>query len=159
MDNCAVCGAPTVIARSKNRTVVTYAEGMFEAVEVQKKCSVDSFHSVMKSEALARIVRPRQRFGYDLIVYVGLMRYLKKKQREEICEELFRKRAIKLSAGTVSNLCDRFLLYLEALHLVRSPYLKAVMQEHGYPLHIDATSEHGKGGLFVCMDGFKNWVL
>ena len=122
MDNCAVCGAPTVIARSKNRTVVTYAEGMFEAVEVQKKCSVDSFHSVMKSEALARIVRPRQRFGYDLIVYVGLMRYLKKKQREEICEELFRKRAIKLSAGTVSNLCDRFLLYLEALHLVRSPY-------------------------------------
>jgi len=132
---------------------------MFEAVEVQKKCSVDSFHSVMKSEALARIVRPRQRFGYDLIVYVGLMRYLKKKQREEICEELFRKRAIKLSAGTVSNLCDRFLLYLEALHLVRSPYLKAVMQEHGYPLHIDATSEHGKGGLFVCMDGFRNWVL
>lgn len=159
MDNCAVCGAPTVIARSKNRTVVTYAEGMFEAVEVQKKCSVDSFHSAMKSEALARIVRPRQRFGYDLIVYVGLMRYLKKMQREEICEELFRKRAIKLSAGTVSNLCDRFLLYLEALHLVRSPYLKAVMQEHGYPLHIDATSEHGKGGLFVCMDGFRNWVL
>ena len=159
MDNCAVCGAPTVVARSKNRTVVTYAEGMFEAVEVQKKCSVDSFHSVMKSEALARIVRPRQRFGYDLIVYVGLMRYLKKKQREEICEELFRKRAIKLSAGTVSNLCDRFLLYLEALHLVRSPYLKAAMQKHGYPLHIDATSEHGKGGLFVCMDGFRNWVL
>jgi hypothetical protein len=33
------------------------------------------------------------------------------------------------------------------------------MQEHGYPLHIDATSEHGKGGLFVCMDGFRNWVL
>jgi len=132
---------------------------MFEAVEVQKKCSVDSFHSVMKSEALARIVRPRQRFGYDLIVYVGLMRYLERKQREEICDELFRKRAIKLSAGTVSNLCDRFLIHLEALHLVRSPYLKAAMQKHGYPLHIDATSEHGKGGLFVCMDGFRNWVL
>jgi hypothetical protein len=41
MDNCAVCRATTVISRSKNRTVVTYAEGMFEAVEVQKKCSVD----------------------------------------------------------------------------------------------------------------------
>jgi hypothetical protein len=52
-----------------------------------------------------------------------------------------------------------FLLYLEALHLVRSPYLKAAMQKHGYPLHIDATSEHGKGGLFVCVDGFRNWVL
>jgi len=132
---------------------------MFAAVEVQKKCSVTASHPVMRSEALARTVRPRQRFGYDLIVYVGLARYLRRKQREEICDELFRKRAIKLSAGTVSNLCDRFLLYLEALHLVRSPYLKAVMQDHGYPLHIDATSDHGKGGLFVCMDGFRNWVL
>jgi len=52
-----------------------------------------------------------------------------------------------------------FLLYLEALHLVRSPYLKAAMQKHGYLLHIDTTSEHGKGGLFVCVDGFRNWVL
>jgi hypothetical protein len=113
----------------------------------------------MKSDALSRIVRPRQRFGYDLVVYVGLARYLRRKQREEIRAELFRKRGITLSAGSVSNLCDRFLLYLEALHLVRSPDLKAAMQEYGYPLHIDATSEYGKGGLFVCMDGFRKWVL
>lgn len=158
-DNCAVCQAPLEVVRTKNRTVATYAEGLFEALEVQKKCSADSLHPVIKSDALARIVRPRQRFGYDLIVYVGLARYLRRKQREEIRDELFRKRGFKLSAGSVSNLCDRFLLYLEVLHLVRSPYLKAVMQEHGYPLHIDATSEYGKGGLFVCMDGFKKWVL
>ena len=158
-DNCAVCQAPLEVVRTKNRTVATYAEGLFEALEVQKKCSAYSLHPVIKSDALARIVRPRQRFGYDLIVYVGLARYLRKKQREEIRDELFRKRGFKLSAGSVSNLCDRFLLYLEVLHLVRAPYLKAVMQEHGYPLHIDATSEYGKGGLFVCMDGFKKWVL
>ncbi len=158
-DSCPICGAPTVIARSKKRTVVTYAAGMFDAVEIQKKCSVVSFHSLIKSKALAQIVRPHQRFGYDLIVQVGLLRYLKRKQREEICEKLFQKRSIKLSTGTVSNLCNYFLIYLEALHLVRSPHLKAAIQEHGYPLHIDATSEHGKGGLFVCMDGFRNWVL
>jgi len=29
----------------------------------------------------------------------------------------------------------------------------------GYPLHIDATSEHGKGGLFICLDGWRGWVL
>lgn len=158
-DTCAVCQAPLKVVRTKNRTVATYAEGLFEALEVQKKCSADSLHPVKKSDALARVVRPRQRFGYDLIVYVGLARYLRKKQREEIRDELFRKRGFKLSAGSVSNLCDRFLLYLEVLHLVRSPYLKAVMQEYGYPLHIDATSEYGKGGLLVCMDGFKKWVL
>ena len=113
----------------------------------------------MKSEALSRVVHPGQRSGYDLIVHVGLARYLRRKQRDEILDELLRERGVRLSAGTVSNLCDRFLLYLEVLHLVRSPYLKAAMQEHGYPLHIDATSEYGKGGLFVCMDGFRDWVL
>ena len=158
-DTCALCGALIIVVRSKRRTVVTYAEGMFEAVDIQKQCSAAPSHPVIKSEALTRIVRPRQRFGYDLIVYVGLARYLRRKQREEICDELFRKRAIKVSAGTVSNLCDRFLLYLEALHLLRSPYLKSAVQEHGYPLHIDATCERGKGGLFVCMDGFRGWVL
>ena len=80
-------------------------------------------------------------------------------QREEIRYELFRKRRIELSAGTICNLCDRFLTYLEVLHLVRSPYLKAAMEEYGYPLHIDATSEYGKGGLFVCIDGMRKWVL
>lgn len=159
-DNCVLCEGPVEMARSKNRTVVTYGEGMFKAVEIQMKCSVDSSHPVIKSEALFQVVPPRQRFGYDLIVYVGLARYLRRKQRTEICDELFRKRAIKLSPGSVSNLCDRFLLYLEALHLVRSPHLKTAMQQHhGYPLHIDATSEHGKGGLFVCIDGFRGWVL
>lgn len=147
------------MARSKRRTVVTYAEGVFEAWEFQKECSLDPSHPVMKPEALCRIVRPRQRFAYDLIVYVGLARYLRRKQRDEIRDELFRERGIRLSAGTISNLCDRFLLYLEVLHLVRSPYLKAAIGEHGYPLHIDATSEHGKGGLFVCIDGFRDWVL
>jgi hypothetical protein len=139
--------------------VVTYAEGIFEAWEFQKECIADSSHPVMKSEALSRLVRPRQRYSYDLIVHVGLARYLRGMQRDEIREELFRKRQIELSAGTVSHLCDRFLLYLEVLHLVRSPYLKAAIEEHGYPLHIDATSEHGKGGLFVCIDGFRDWVL
>lgn len=113
----------------------------------------------MKSKQLARIVGLRQRYGYDLIVYVGLARYLRGKQREEIRTELLRERNIDLSSGTVSNLCDRFLIYLEALHLDRSPSLRAVIQEYGYPLHIDATSEYGKGGLFVCMDGVRKWVL
>ncbi len=29
----------------------------------------------------------------------------------------------------------------------------------GYPLHIDATNEYGKGGLFLCLDGWRGWVL
>jgi hypothetical protein len=158
-EHCSVCGAPLNVLKSTVRLVITYAQGAFWAREVHKVCSDDSSHPVEKSAALARIVRPRQRFGYDLIVYVGVARYLRYKQRSEIRQELLDKRSIELSTGTVSNLCDRFLLYLEVLHLVRSPYLKAVLQEHGYSLHLDATSDHGKGGLFLCQDGIRNWVL
>ena len=72
--------------------------------------------------------------------------------------ELLCEHAIDLSPGSVSNLCDRFLRYLEALHVTRVPALRVAMEE-GYPLHLDATCEHGKGGLLVCMDGWRGWVL
>ncbi len=112
----------------------------------------------MRSEALSRLVKPHQRYAYDLIVYVGLARYLRGKQREEICARLYRERGIRLSVGSITNLCDRFLVYFEALHLARAPQLRRAMRA-GYPLHIDATCEHGTGGLFVCMDGWRGWVL
>ncbi len=112
----------------------------------------------MVSEELSRLVKPHQRYGYDLIVHVGLARYLRGKQREEIRAELYQARGLRLSDGSISNLCDRFLVYFEALHLARVPELRRAMQA-GYPLHLDATCEHGKGGLFVCMDGWRRWVL
>ena len=113
----------------------------------------------MGSSALTRVIKPRQRYGYDLIVHVGCARYLENKQREEIQAELYRERGIELSTGSLSHLCDRFLTHLEALHLARVPALRAALGEGGYPLHIDATCEYGKGGLFVCMDGWRGWVL
>jgi len=112
----------------------------------------------MCSDELARLVKPHQRYAYDLVVQVGLARYLRGKQREEIRAELYQARGLTLSDGSISNLCDRFLVYFEALHLARLPELRHAMQA-GYPLHLDATCEHGKGGLFVCMDGWRGWVL
>lgn len=119
-----------------------------------KECRVDASHPVAYSAALAQIVKPRQRSAYDLIVHAGLARYLKDKQRKEIRAELH----VEISDGTISNLCDRFLTYLEALHLLRTPDLRA-MQKDGYPLHLDATNDRGKGGLFVGRDGWRKWVL
>lgn len=47
---------------------------------------------------------------------------------------------------------------MERLHLLRAPQLRAVLSR-GYSLHLDATCEKGKGGLFICMDGIRGWVL
>ena len=133
--------------------------GPFIPREVLKQCSKDPSHPVARSEALARVVRPRQRYAYDLIVHVGLARYRRNKRREQIRAELGEQRCIELSDASVSVLCDRFLSYLEALHLLRAPELRAAMQPYGYPMHLDATNDRGRGGLLVTMDGFRGWVL
>lgn len=89
---------------------------------------------------------------------VGLARYLRDRQRDEIRSERLREQHIVVSDGSITNRCDRFLRLLEALHRRRGPALRAAMTG-GYPLHLEATSEHGKGGLFVCLDGWRGWVL
>ena len=157
-ERCRVCGQPAKVYKRRSRRVMTLAAGTFRAIETLKQCAEDPSHAVMDSNALARLVKRRQRFGYDLMVHAGCARYLGNKQREEIQTELYQQRGIELSCGSISSLCDRFLTHLEALHLARVAQLRAALGE-GYPLHIDATCEHGKGGLFVCMDGWRGWVL
>jgi hypothetical protein len=157
-EHCPVCGEAVQAHKSKRRHVVTVEAGAFVAREVRKRCRADGTHPVMVSDKLSRLVPPRQGYGYDLIVQVGLARYLKNLQREEIRTELLCEHAIVVSDGSISNLCDRFLMLLEGLHRRRASALRATMSG-GYPLHIDATSEHGKGGLFVCLDGWRGWVL
>jgi hypothetical protein len=157
-EHCPLCGAPVLAQKSKRRRVVTVAAGAFVAREVRKRCAGDNTHPVLVCEKLSGLVPPRQGYGYDLIVQVGLARYLRNLQREEIRTELLAEQGIVVSDGSITNLCDRFLLLLEGLHRRRAPALRAAMNG-GYPLHIDATSEHGKGGLFLCLDGRRGWVL
>ncbi len=90
-------------------------------------------------------------------MWVGLQRYHHLRQRSEIRERLAQ-RGIRLSEGSVSALCDRFLHLLGCLHRSCAPALRAAMR-HGYPLHLDATCEQGRGGLFLCLDGWRGWVL
>ena len=157
-EHCAPCGEGTVVQKSRTRVVVTLEGGVLQAREVLKKCARGESCPVNRSQALRRIVKRCQRYGYDLIVHVALARYLRGLQREEIQAELRSERGIEVSTGTVTNLCDRFLVYLESLHVQRAPALRAAM-EGGYPLHLDGTNDRGKGGTLVCMDGWRRWVL
>lgn len=155
-EHCPYCGGGLHVHKSNRREVVTVDHGPMEAREVQKKC-IENGCPPMRSNALTRLVKSGQKYGYDLIVHVGLLRYLSGLQRDEIRDSLLNEHGIKLSAGSVSALCDRFLIYFEALHVKCSQSLREALGE--YPLHLDATCERGKGGLFVCIDGWKGWVL
>lgn len=94
------------------------------------------------------------------MVYVGLERFLYNRQREEIRASLANDYGISISSGEISLLCRRFLAYLERLHTASSPALKATLAaDGGWPLHIDASGEDGRGTLFVAFTAWRQWVL
>ena len=137
--------------------LTTLAVGSFVAREFRTRCRSGCILPPVGSRRLAELAPAGQRFGYDLIVWVGLARYRQHLQRSEIQARLAR-RGIALSSGSLSALCERFLAALERLHWQRAPALRAALAQ-GYALHLDATSDKGKGGTFVCLDGVRNWVL
>jgi hypothetical protein len=113
-----------------------------------------------RSELLAGLLLPRRTVGYDVLVHVGLQRHIHRLQREQIRDSLDQQHGISLSTGEISILARDFLFYLEALHELRAPRLREVLErDGGYPLHIDATGESGRGTLLVALAGWRGWVL
>ena len=153
---CPDCVATLRSHSSTTRTLSTLALGTFCAREFRSRCPTCP-GPPLGSRQLASLAPAGQRYGYDLIAHVGLQRFHHLRQRSEIRSDLAR-RGIALSEGSVSALCDRFLLLLEGLHRLRAPDLRAAMP-HGYPLHVDATCDKGRGGLCLCLDGWRGWVL
>ena len=143
--------------KTLTRELLTLAAGRFVARAFRKRCPACPQQPPAVSQHLAQLAPPGQRYGYDLLVWVGLARYQRRLQRSEI-QVALAQRGLTLSSASISALCDRFLTALEALHWQAAPALRSVLA-HGYALHLDATCERGRGGLFVCLDGLTGWVL
>jgi hypothetical protein len=162
---CLRCGGPAEVQKSVEHRVVTLEHGDFiahETIHVCKaRCRQPSGELVtQRSKALLFRVSPGKVYGYDLEVHVGIERFLHHRQREEIRTELAQRYGIGLSSGQASALAARFLEHLEALHASRAPELRAAMdRDGGYPLHIDATGEDGRGTMLVAFSGWRRWVL
>jgi len=97
--------------------------------------------------------------GYDVLVFAGLQRFLHQQRRTEI-QGALQKQGVPISEGEVSGLSRKFTQYVARLHHARCPELKAALeQDGGWPLHVDATGEAGRGTLLVAMAGWREWVL
>lgn len=161
---CPRCGDPMGVQKTVKRNGVTLAHGVFgihETVWVcDSACKVAGSRVTSRSASLAEILPPRSVIGYDVMVRVGVERYVRHRQREEIRASLETERGIVLSTGEVSELGRRFLTYLEALHHASAAALrKALADDGGWPLHVDATGEDGRGTLLVAFAGWRRWVL
>lgn len=163
--DCPECSGPTLVSKSLRRNVVTLKHGAFVAQETVRTCAGDCAHPsgrrvILRSRDLARLVPPGGVYGYDLEVHVGLERHLRHHQREEIRGELLSEHGIALSTGQESLLAARFVRHLEALHCKRAPQLaEAMRKDGGYPMHVDATGEDGRGTTLVVYNPWRHWAL
>ncbi|MEK7312859.1 MAG: hypothetical protein AAB065_00135 [Deltaproteobacteria bacterium] len=161
---CPFCGGTMRVQKTGPRHGVTLEHGHFAARETTHVCAAgcikDDALVTRRAQALATRLPPKGTVGYDVIVLVGLMRFVKHRQRDEIRVALQIEHGIALSTGEISHLYRRFLGYLEALHEDRAPQLRAALAaDGGWPLHIDATGEDGRGTLLVAFAGWRRWVL
>ncbi len=109
---------------------------------------------------LPDIIPRRGGVGLDLMVYVGLERFLRHRQRQETRASLAADYGSTLSSGEISVLAARFLAYLVRLHHAPAPALRAALAaEGGWPLYLDATGEDGRGTLLVAFARRRQWVL
>ena len=154
-----------VVQKTLLRRAVTLEHGDFLVRETVQRCPVgcrtpQGALVTRRGDLLATRLPPRSTFGYDVLVHVGLERFLHHRQREEIRLALLEEHGIALSSGEVSHLAVLFLTKLEALHEHRAPVLReALAKDGGWPLHVDATGEDGRGTLLVAWASWRRWVL
>ena len=161
---CSLCGGPVRVQKTFEHNVSTIEHGEFRANETVYVCKSgcrppDRIHAIHRSAALASRVPRRKTVGYDVMVRVGLARFVDYRQRDEIRASL-EVEGLSLSTGTISGLARTFLTYLERLHLARADRLRAALEaDGGWPLHVDATGEQGRGTLLIALAGWRRWVL
>lgn len=143
----------------------TLAHGTFRVHETEYVCGAGCLDASgqrlrARSSDLGTMLLPDSSVGYDVMVHVGLQRYLHYRQREEIRQRLEQDHGVMLSTGEISRLARLFLSYLERLHRWRGPEIRQALEaDGGWPLHLDATGEDGRGTLLVLYAGWRGWVL
>jgi hypothetical protein len=162
---CPICDGTMVVQKTVPRFGRTLAHGSFAARETVHVCAAGCRWSsgvrvVRRAQSLCETLMPDSVVGYDVMVFVGLARFLQHRQREEIQAALLDQYGVSISAGEVSDLSRRFLDYLARLHQAQAPAIRSALEgDGGWPMHVDATGEAGRGTLLVVIAGWRQWVL
>lgn len=161
---CPICSRRLRVQKTVSRWGMTLQHGRFAIHETVYVCTSGCRQAstlvTQRPSILAELLPPGSFVGYDVMVHVGLERFLYYRQRAEISAKLKTEHGITLSDGEISELGRRFLIYLEKLHRVSAPLLRAALEEDGgWPLHIDSTVESGRGTMLVALTGWRRWVL
>jgi len=115
---------------------------------------------VYRSQLLAQLVAPRQKYGFDVLAKVGTLRYIESRQRREIQAYFETTYDLHIPDGTIQELIVRFANTMAALHEHHIGRLRQMIEASGgYILHMDGTCEGGSQIHFVCLIGPEPIVL
>ena len=162
---CPLCGGPVIVQKTVSRSGRTLEHGDFNIRETVYVCAVgcrwpSGPRVSQRAACLSERLPTKCTTGYDLMVFVGRQRFVHHRQREEIRTALLDEHAVSVSTGEVSMLERRFVTYLQRLHVARRDAIaQAFAEDGGWPLHVDATGEDGRGTLFIAYAGWRRWVL
>ena len=159
-DVCSECGDSLCVRASRTRHVVSLKHGRFVAIEKQGYCPQHRALPTVRSEALERIVPRGANVAYDMMVHIGLARFVQCRQLAEIQADVTRACAVELPLRTIGYQAQKFVAYIEVVHRQSIRLLRNEMAKRGgYILHIDGTCEEGSRVLLVCLDSLSGQVI
>jgi len=157
---CPHCGNPLRLRRTHQRNILSATYGPFVAIEQQGYCPTHLKLPAAHSRQLARLVAPGAEYAYDVLAHVGLERFLRCRQYEEIRTQFSSQHGLDVPVSTVAYLARKFVAYFQAVHQQSISRLRADMESRGgFILHVDGTCEEASGVLLVCMDSLSGQVL
>ncbi len=151
------CGKELTVLKTRMRTIATTGVGRFHSHETVMCCA--HCQRSYGSNDLKRIAPKGGRFGFDVLVHVGMAMFVKCRNEQNIKAEL-NSMGIPISRSEVGNLGRRFVIYLAQAHQEAQPQIKKYLNDHGgYILHLDGTCEGDSAVLVTGLDGIAGIVL
>ena len=144
------------------RTVKRYPVGILLGQPVLKhqikKCPVCKRE--YRYEKINALVPRHSNYAYDIIVEVGLQRFQRHRQNNEIKKQIQNSYGLALPESTINDLANRFLDYLAAVHYANVAVIRKMLADNGgYVAHFDGTCEIGTDILFTAIDEISGIVL
>jgi hypothetical protein len=123
-----------------------------------KKCPVCKRE--YRYEKINALVPRHGNYAYDIIVEVGLQRFQRHRQNNEIQKDIQKSYGLALPESSINDLANRFLDYLAAVHYANAAVIRQMFADNGgYVAHFDGTCEVGTDILFTAIDEISGIVF
>jgi len=161
---CPICDRQMERKTSRKRTIITLIGGVRAIKEeyfVCPRCKDGQTGSriIHHSECLRDIVPQNSRYGYDVEIEAGYLKYVDNKQMSEIKVIFKEEYGISVGQAQIHELGIRFLKHMIVVHYLAAPLLCKLFESSGCVYHIDATCEAGRGMELTIIEGWTGIVL